>query len=80
VKLYPNPAKSLITLKRGRQAQGTVKIAIYNLQQEMVYQTHLLPQEQGVGIPIESWSAGLYWVNLVDEQGRTAQIKWVKLP
>jgi hypothetical protein len=80
VKLYPNPAQSLITLKRGRQAQGTVKIAIYNLQHEMVYQTHLLPQEQGVGISIESWSCGLYWVNLVDEQGRTAQIKWVKLP
>lgn len=80
VQVYPNPSKTIVNIERGSDSQGELQLSIYNLQQDLVYQTHLLPNEMGVGIPVESWSPGIYWLKIWDHSGNVANSKLVKLP
>jgi hypothetical protein len=80
MKLYPNPTKSLVNISRGEGTRGEIQLTISNLQQELVYKTMLQSNEKGVGIPISDWSAGIYWVSVLDEEGRTTHLKFIKLP
>ncbi len=78
--LFPNPSNNMVTVQRAESAHGELELSIFNLQQDLVYKTHLQTNERGVGIPIESWSPGIYWVNITNEEGKTANLKLVKLP
>lgn len=80
ITLYPNPTKTFVNIQRSNVLQSQLFVKVYNLQQDLVYQTQLLPHENGVGIPVENWSSGVYWVKVQDENGNNANLKFVKLP
>ncbi len=80
ITLYPNPTKTIVNIQRSNVLQSQLFVKVYNLQQDLVYQTQLLPHENGVGIPVENWSSGVYWVKVQDENGNNANLKFVKLP
>ncbi|MFM6952694.1 MAG: T9SS type A sorting domain-containing protein, partial [Bacteroidota bacterium] len=80
ITLYPNPTKTFVNIQRSNALQSQLFVKVYNLQQDLVYQTQLLPHENGVGIPVENWSSGVYWVKVQDENGNNANLKFVKLP
>ncbi|MEY2871261.1 MAG: Secretion system C-terminal sorting domain, partial [Bacteroidota bacterium] len=78
--VYPNPSKHVFTLQRAQNTQGELNVTVYNLQQDVVYKTHLQANELGVGIPSESWASGVYMIQLTNEEGRNANLKVIKLP
>jgi len=80
ITLYPNPTKTVVNIQRSNVLQSQLLVKVYNLQQDLVFQTQLLPHENGVGIPVENWSSGVYWVKVQDENGYNANLKFVKLP
>lgn len=79
-KVYPNPSRHSFTLQRGDNTHGDLQITVYNLQQEVVYKTHLQANEQGVGISSDTWASGVYMIQLTNEEGRNANLKVIKLP
>jgi Secretion system C-terminal sorting domain/FG-GAP-like repeat len=79
-KVYPNPSRHSFTIQRGYNTHGDLQITVYNLQQEVVYKTHIQANEQGVGISSDTWASGVYMIQLTNEEGRNANLKVIKLP
>lgn len=80
MKLYPNPANNYITLHKGVGVNSHLTIKVYNQNQSLMYETQLQSNELGVGIPIQPWSSGVYWVVVEDDRGSTYSEKFIKLP
>lgn len=80
MKLYPNPANNYVTLHKGDGISAPLTIKVYNQNQSLMYETQLQSNELGVGIPIQPWSSGVYWVVVKDDRGLTYSEKFIKLP
>jgi hypothetical protein len=80
MKLYPNPANNYVTLHKGIGVTSHLTIKVYNQNQSLMYETQLQSNELGVGIPIQPWSSGVYWVVVEDDRGSTYSEKFIKLP
>jgi len=50
---------------------------LYNLQSQLQYKTHLGYGEQGVGIPIQDLSNGVYFVKITNLEGQNSSIKLI---
>jgi hypothetical protein len=78
VNLYPNPGSNFVVLSRTKGAATSVwKIELFNLQSQLQYQTHLGATEQGVGIPIQDLSNGVYFVEITNLEGQNSSIKLI---
>ena len=76
--LYPNPGSNFVVLSRTKGAPASEwKIELYNLQSQLQYETHLGSGEQGVGIPIQDLSNGVYFVKITNLEGQNSSIKLI---
>lgn len=75
LKLFPNPCNQTVQVLRGNGAVGELRIKMYNIHQQEIYSTRLLPNEPGVGIPTDHLSNGVYFVNVENENGKNQQFK-----
>jgi hypothetical protein len=50
---------------------------LFNLQSQLQYQTHLGATEQGVGIPIQDLSNGVFFVKITNLEGQNSSIKLI---
>ena len=76
--LYPNPGSNIVVLSRSKGAtKSDWNIELYNLQSQLQYKTHLGSGEQGVGIPIQNLSNGVYFVKITNLEGQNASIKLI---
>ena len=58
-------------------ASSDWNIELYNLQSQLQYKTHLGSGEQGVGIPIQDLSNGVYFVKITNLEGQNSSIKLI---
>lgn len=71
VKIYPNPAKSVVNVS----AENLNKVTVYNSIGQVVYaQT---ADSDNMMINVESWTNGLYYINLETKSGATSSQKVV---
>ena len=71
VKIYPNPAKSVVNVS----AENLNKVTVYNSIGQVVYaQT---AESDNMMINVESWTNGLYYINLETKSGATSSQKVV---
>ena len=76
--LYPNPGTNIVVLSRSKGASSSDwNIELYNLQSQLQYKTHLGSGEQGVGIPIQDLSNGVYFVKITNLEGQNSSIKLI---
>ena len=76
--LYPNPGSNIVVLSRSKGAASSDwNIELYNLQSQLQYKTHLGSGEQGVGIPIQDLSNGVYFVKITNLEGQNSSIKLI---
>jgi len=76
--LYPNPGTNIVVLSRSKGASSSDwNIELYNLQSQLQYKTHLGSGEQGVGIPIQDLSNGVYFVKITNLEGQNTSIKLI---
>ena len=76
--LYPNPGTNIVVLSRSKGAASSDwNIELFNLQSQLQYQTHLGATEQGVGIPIQDLSNGVYFVKITNLEGHNSSIKLI---
>jgi hypothetical protein len=76
--LYPNPGSNIVVLSRSKGAASSDwNIELFNLQSQLQYQTHLGATEQGVGIPIQDLSNGVYFVKITNLEGHNSSIKLI---
>jgi len=76
--LYPNPGTNIVLLSRSKGASSSDwNIELYNLQSQLQYKTHLGSGEQGVGIPIQDLSNGVYFVKITNLEGQNSSIKLI---
>ncbi|MBK8145940.1 MAG: T9SS type A sorting domain-containing protein [Bacteroidetes bacterium] len=66
LKVYPNPAKDVITVEREILDQTyndlTYKIIVYSKDGRMTYESILLPKQNKMKISTSKWSRGLYFI------------------
>jgi hypothetical protein len=79
LKLYPNPAKSILNLKINSEKPGNIKLKIMNVSGEIVYQKilGLTAGENSPIVNIQSLPAGTYYLN-VYQNGKIEKIGFVK--
>jgi len=76
--LYPNPGTNIVVLSRSKGAASSDwNIELYNVQSQLQYKTHLGSGEQGVGIPIQDLSNGVYFVKITNLEGQNTSIKLI---
>lgn len=77
-RLYPNPAKTYITVWADMQTNNTADLSVYSLTGQLVYQTTLHDGTQSLNI--ENWAEGLYLFHIKDAQGvvNTTRVSLVK--
>ena len=61
-KIYPNPAKDIVNLDLSEIQNKVNSIAIYNIQGQKVFD--IAPSQQQISIKTESYSKGLYFVEV----------------
>lgn len=73
VRIYPNPAKNELTLQwEGRPAN--ISLAIYNTLGQALFETKLTNVTKEV-IPLNNWPNGIYFLRIVDEDGRAGMAR-----
>jgi len=79
IKIYPNPAKDHITIDYGNyQMQAGYALKILNALGQVVFTTSINQQQSYVDL--SSWSArGIYYVHLIDDQGKTVELRKIVL-
>ena len=71
VNIYPNPAKSVVNV----YAENLNKVTVYNSIGQMVYTQ--IADTDNMMINVESWTNGLYYINLETKSGATSSQKVV---
>ena len=69
VNIYPNPAKSVVNV----YAENLNKVTVYNSIGQMVYTQ--IADTDNMMINVESWTNGLYYINLETKSGATSSQK-----
>jgi hypothetical protein len=79
IKLYPNPASTHITIDYGNFAlMNGYQLVIENSLGQQMFQTAI--NQQSNYISLASWTGnGLYFVNIIDPQGNTIDIRKIVL-
>lgn len=62
--IYPNPSSTNATLICKEHYNQPLRVEVFNLQQQQVYQTQLQATENGVGLPVAQLSEGIYFVRV----------------
>ncbi len=70
VKIFPNPAKDQVTIKKGKEASYSVEI--YNSIGSVVYKTNLTDT---INVNVSEWPIGVYYVRVVGESGDRQALK-----
>ena len=80
VKLYPNPANALRTLKVNAPVSGSVQIMVRNAQGQLIknVQTDGAKLQQGFELDLQGQPAGLYFIEVQTERN-TAVLQAVQL-
>lgn len=67
-KIYPNPAKDILSLMINDRLYNNTKFIIYNAQGKIVYQTNIASRM--INIDIRELPKGIYFSEVLDEKGR----------
>ena len=77
--IYPNPVRELLVIKANQQYRAMFTIRIVNHLGQVLYENaSVLDAFQAYEIDVESLDAGIYFIQLTDEQGRSDITKFVK--
>ena len=69
INVYPNPAKSVVNV----YAENLNKVTVYNSIGQMVYTQ--VADSDNMMINVESWTNGLYYINLETKSGAKSSQK-----
>jgi len=67
IRLYPNPASQWLRIDSG--VSERVEVTLFSPSGKSLYRDQLLPNQQGLVIPLDRWAGGLYLVRLSTSQG-----------
>jgi hypothetical protein len=74
--VYPNPATHLLNISINNVCNNNAKVSIYNISGQQIMNSNM--NSNNIQLNIESLSKGIYFVNIINENGFNKSVKFVK--